>query len=808
MTRWFADGVFSWTSWEKTKSVETIAHENPDTGQITTLVRIHIPIVRDGYSRSYWYIDDRTDLVHPEYYGQAGSKELSDPLLTIVVSPEPTIEPVSVLKPGEAGFGKIRLAVIRLDSAASIAIDDESPRAGGMVGYGTPPAAPEQARTSTLPVDDTEFNQPGYEAVDLFRIERKPNSTRFYHQNGEWDVTVSYHDIFKPAAHRSYVEPRGSMAGINAQSAYAVYVTYTDGIDITANQRTSAAEALVFAVPFSIFIKYLYLRDIAARSLVELRAHPLQMRDVDALGLRGAGEYEEQAVELQYGTLDSLALDIFIMGVENTPAIGPIFEVGHLAYGMITGYDMFGRKLSQTDVGGMGLGAMMALLPHNGLSGFLGKCKALTDFMFNKAGPARLIAAGALLPSARQFLERAMPPMALEALRYVDMAEVEALLARYNLSSLTNADIARMMQDFARLLMAGLKKIPQVDSLPRVLAFKHFAAIHPEDFPYFTILRDEGKISDFSALVAAYDTALAAADPGLFKRYVLDTLGPQAWQTCLSELHHRAGRALIDFEKGGFRLASHGDNLAREMLARRWARRKEFLQGAPDMGRYTIEWILSLPAGSRVRAVLIFELGPRYETILRQIAYVQKYAVSAQQAAIYQRFIQTSFMLPYTTLRGRLVAEAGKIGHLFQCDHILESRFFRRGVIGNLPFHSDDWQAILVPYNGEVLRGLLRNRVTSALYTHTQKTALTRRYLPYGKEVYYSVQELFDTYQYIYVECLGLPYDFWAPIAEPIFRQLARARKEAIEIAQLPLKDLSLMVKNKTLAVKDLPEVR
>lgn len=808
MTRWAADGVFSWIDWSTAESVETIAHQDPDTGQVTVLARVHTPVIRDGYARSYWYVDDRKDLANPEYQGFPGFAELLDPMLTIVVSPEPTIVPVNVLKPEEKGSGKIRLAVLRLDSAASISIEEESPRVGAMIGYGAPPTSPEQTRTSTLPVDDTEFNQPGYEAVDLFRIERKPNSTRFYHQNGEWDVTVSYRDILKPAAHRAYAEPRGSMAGINAQSAYTVYVTYTDGIDITANQRTSAAEALVFAVPFSIFIKYLYLRDIATRSLVELRAHPLQMRDVDALGLRGAGEYEEQAVELQYGTLDSLALDIFIMGVENTPAIGPIFEVGHLAYGLITGYDMFGRKLSQTDVGGMGLGAMMALLPHNGLPGFLSKCKALTDFMLNKAGPARLIAAGALLPSARKFLERAMPPLAREALRYVNVAEVEALLARYNLSSLTNADIARMMQDFARLLMDGLRNIPKVDSMPRMLAIKHFAAIHPEDFPYFTILRDEGKIKDFPALVAAYDSALAAADPVLFKKYLIDNLGAEHWQTCLSELHHRAGRALIDFEKGGFRLASHGDNLTREMLARRWARRKEFLQGAPDMGRYTIEWILSLPAGSRVRAVLIFELGPRYETILRQIAYVQKYAVSAQQAAIYQRFIQTSFMLPYTTLRGRLVAEAGKIGHLFQCDHILESRFFRRGVIGNLPFHSDDWQAILVPYNGEVLRGLLRNGVTSALYTHTQKTALTRRYLPYGKEVYYSVQELFDTYQYIYVQCLGLPYDFWAPIAEPIFRQLARARNEAIEIAELPLEDLSLMVKNKTLAVKDLPEVR
>jgi hypothetical protein len=829
-TIWKAAKVFSYFVDSPDYRIEVIAYDDLENLSTIDLVRVRIPkflpkvfggdpvALYDGYERCFWEASDR-DSITQGIDGPPPQDQRLCPMLHLVVGPEPTVEPLAILKPEDPGQYGIRLCLVRVESATRVPQPGETPRLGSLIGYSESPVMASIYRRSSSALSDRDFDELGYAPTDLARIERQKNRHRIVHANEDWEIEVTFEDPYSPGTWLIDVEPLDNVPSWGVKSAYSVRITRTENISVSGSQKIWAPEGTSAVPNFGSLLLLLAQRNRATNSLVHAQSHELGMSEITAAGIRTAVEFEDMRLGVQPSGVESLILDSVIASLEMSPVVGSIFEFGHLTYALATGYDMFGRKLSQAELAMMGIGAFIGVLP--GVPGATGLklLKEHTDKVLRNAFPQSPVSLISLNPGLREiaekFFNRYAPDVAKEAIKKLDPSTPDDLIKRLKSTDPTKAQLADLVGRIGAILIPQIAKLPRIDSMPHCLALKHFSTIDPGDFHYFRDLYDRNQIPDYDALLEAFRESVKKSDPTIFQSYVTNQFGKQGWDVCSDELHRRVLGTIFDLENGGFRLAGHEDSFLREMLAQRWDKRRSYLEKAPNMGKVTLEWILTLPENSRVRMILQMELGPQYEKLLKRAVRLESYAVSPQSAAAFDQMMKgglekgsPSFSGPYTMMREKVVEIAGSVGRLFQCDHVLEARFFRRGFQTVWAMHSDDFQAFLVPYNGEVLRGLLAQRVSSAIYTHTQKSALTRKFIPYGKEGYFTTVEVFETYQYIYVHIFGLNFDFFVKQVGPIFSELAAARGEkAIKFEAIDSKTLGAQIKAKLELIRNEPMI-
>jgi hypothetical protein len=382
-----------------------------------------------------------------------------------------------------------------------------------------------------------------------------------------------------------------------------------------------------------------------------------------------------------------------------------------------------------------------------------------------------------------------------EAVEQVSEHEVPEMIEMLIKAADGQIALREALQFMAGKLMPHLRDLPMVENIPQGIFMDALGAVPPSSMSFAS---KYGLEPAASALDDVYYAALRAGDPAELRRYIQRQFGSEAWNEYIEAIRGEVVWRVFDIN-GGFRTPAMNESFWRELLEGGYSGYRAGKLAAGVTARDALEWAMRQTKKTRFHMALQMELGPLYKGLLDP-AWLRKlardYTVSAKQAKVYAEFVKgslsrvgPSIAMPYREMR-RVLTKTSKeigerLGHLFESDHVFEARFFRQGEIEGLPIHSADYIAILVPKNATVALALSERGVTGFLYTHARKTALAKKYLPYGKESKFTAQEIYNAYYHIYVHEFGWPGDFFRDLLGDVFSEVARMRGEKFVAQQL-----------------------
>ena len=808
--KWSADWTFDYAHRDEDFEYRTFAYERGEAnGGPVDVVTVATPAdVQDGWRRWAWYL--------------VGRRSPLKDILVVIAGPEVRVQhhnylPKGSMAPTQEGFD---IHVVRVPAARFVPQDGETPRLGTLVGTSVSPVLAHILRRQEGAMPDSDFEIDPCR-MDLARVTRSNTSADATHVAGEWRVDVQVVDELAPGAFDITVEPHPEAARLGTQSAFLVRVAHTANYEVSAMQRVSIAERLdpiatLGPLPFQALVDYFATQDRQARSLVEVERALLDDSAVAVQGLElNRAKYEPFPTSASFSLAETLFLEGVLAGVEMTPVVGSIFEFGHLTYAAVSGFDIYGRKVSQTDLILMGAFAVIGIVPGVPGHSSLRTYKEVGDSLTRKLNPEAASLVSLNPGPVSQFLkllDSPAPPLLREAARKVPDDEIGGLVTALKKAS-KGGGPRQLIDVMAGTVLPRLDDLDMIGELPLVLFARAMGRRHPQALESVAELVEAGDDATVQAVVAAYNRALKNADPNELQRVA----SPEMWEEYTEAVREAVVDRLFHPDLGGFRDAVNDEILFREFLTSGYENYTKKKLGKNEGPRIALEWALKQRSNSRFHQAMRLELGPEYKRILEPTWRSIRYGVSASAARVFKEFMsgsplevggqvyQRAVRLPYSEMRDLLRksgAEIGEsLGRLFETDHLLEKRFF--------PFldgsrHQKDFTSLLVPKNPDVARSLLDNGVDDFLYIHSKKTAAMARYLPYGFEELFTAQQVFNAYQRVFVHELGIPFGFFDELTGEIFEELARGQGRRLSRAEV--KDPRVLAARVDAVVRSLPQ--
>src|SRR5829696_752118 len=180
-----------------------------------------------------------------------------------------------------------------------------------------------------------------------------------------------------------------------------------------------------------------------------------------------------------------------------------------------------------------------------------------------------------------------------------------------------------------------------------------------------------------------------------------------------------------------------------------------------------LEWAAAQQPNSRYYAMLVAELGPDfYQNVLKPVIDSRRYWVDG--AAV--TFLRNNLGIVDDYDAGRALVKAAGLGRLIQLDHLVEQRILRYWdeLLEQLE-NAGNFSSAMVPANQFAAASFRKAGMTEFMYVHTVKTALMEKWVPGGNEAKFTVQELFDAYQLVFVHELHFSYDTFLFMVEGDF---------------------------------------
>ena len=421
------------------------------------------------------------------------------------------------------------------------------------------------------------------------------------------------------------------------------------------------------------------------------------------------------------------------------PVVGSVISVAHLGYQAATGHTLWGETVT-----------FRQLLLH-GMFALLG-CRADAP----EAAEILQKISGRLYPGLKLVSLNPGPDP-----RFV--AQIEEAANAYVLDAierLSSEDYSKALQTLDDVA-ADVKPLTELGTLlddvlypttveleagkvPDLLITQSLEWINPVNLEGFEAM----PLPRQQVVIDAYRSILGGTQaPSL----LFDRLEPELATQLTNRIDEwRVGRVLNVFFTG-FRSAS-----LRQAFAR-------YVAGG---GHYNaVQWAATRMDRANVQQ-LALALGSDFRSLLRQLDPDHVWNVTKDAAAHFA----ANGKVPdfYSTLS----KDNRGFGLLFESDHGIEFRFFRRQLdLEDFQLAYAHVQALLVPKNPIVAAQLPADIV---YYAHSVKTAMLARLIPHGFESAYTLQEVLDAYTLVYVHWLKVPLPIYQALVVDTFTGLAK----------------------------------
>jgi hypothetical protein len=789
---WRASGAFEYPANTEQERVRVISHlgsGKDEEKSASKVLSIHTPWAKeDGWQRACWFVVDRASPLKAQLF--------------IIAAPEVTIRryqaiPKSSFAPSPEGFA---IHVIRVPAARFVPQPGEAPRLGTFVGPSDYPVydrvrSPLPGQQQTL--SDTEFAADPCR-LDLARVERDVRRIRVGHIHGQWSVEAEIVNDDSPGAVDVIVQPHPQANSLGVPSAFLVQIFTLGDVAISAKQRLPAAAFVPYSLlGVKLLLSWLSGEGDQVSSLLEVQvaAIPIDKWNLDGYAPEGANFTSLSPVPSN-PLLENLSLDFVVAGLEMTPVVGTFFEFGHLAYCAVTGQDIFGRDVSQSDLVLMGVFAVIGIIPGVPGSSGLRALKEHGDKLLariNPMAPSMI----SLNPGPIELFHRLLSGNSSHIVKdiagQVGTKELDEAIESFSKRIDGTLDDLALVRKIADVLVPHLKDIPRVELIPEKLFAQAMGAVHPGSLPEIEIWRKNLPDSQASALgeefYQYFEEALHTQQPALLRSYMLANLPSDAWPAYSNAVRSEVLGRVFDEATGGFRSLKAEESLFREMLEagyQDYATKKLRKQIHP---RAALDWALQQGRNSRFHMLMQMEFGPDFKAILDPKWLDSRkwdYTVTPQTKAVFEKFWRgsahpdgASILMNYSdmvSLRSTLAGdEAATIYQRLPADHILDDRWARAGVMTEGFIDPSEFTAMLVPHNFEVAQNLIKAGVDpgNIWYLHSVKGRYSLQIFPPGREVQFTAQEIYNGYTHLYVNLMNLPAEFFEENFGHIFQELA-----------------------------------
>ena len=720
------------------------------------------PRYSDGWRRYAFDVPPRT--------------ELQPARLTVVGSPEVEIEPNPRLDP------PLPVSIVRVQRA------DYVPQEGELIRVGALLPLDLLAVATRIPMDDP-FATTQLSTVaqtDLAHVRHLPDGVVVTHGTGQWEVQIKVDPRASAAfAFEVTAAPAGGLR-LLAQSAFRVRVARRGAVTVEYRQRTTRAQV---RPGFGVHGDTSSVADVDVGD--DSSAEPIPM---SGLTLDRARGYRPAEMINRYPDWETTVANLVLTFATTAPVLagslagftplivlGTIYDFGVPLYAMVTGRDLVGTEVGTDQIVLLGVCAMVGAALDYGPE-FLKLSKGLLDRLIPATERAAVEAA--MNPAlARQLLQRTSPMLA-EAVGDITEPEAARLVQAMETAATSRSSAAfRELGDaVTEILLPRLAKAESIGEIPVPRYREVMRLTNVADAPAFLTLTAAQR----ATVAGRYAEAILRGDPGLLRlAEISPELAKQYDDLVTDAVIGRVFTASLD----GFRTATMDNPALGTSLGAGYEAYKAAKLRAGKTPRNVLDWAFQQRPNSRYYPMLVAELGPDFKELLRPVVKAARYAVDQNAADAYTLVL--GMVTTYEILRALLTGK--NVGHLLQADHILEQRFAKY-FEGLLPIGTDNFQTIVVPYNSTVVEGLKKFGHVVFPYTHTQKTALLRRLIPYGTEGTFTVQEIYNAYRLAYLHEFGLAETAqFKEALDTIFTEFwAVVRKEAREAGAAAAKDIRL----------------
>jgi hypothetical protein len=466
----------------------------------------------------------------------------------------------------------------------------------------------------------------------------------------------------------------------------------------------------------------------------------------DLSGLRA--EVVELPATMSPGTVQVGQAAEFAIGM--IPVVGSVVGLAHVGYMAATGHTLWGDEVSQSGVVAQGIFALL---------GCIGDTREAAEILAKVS--ERLYPGVKLVslnpgPDARFVAQvaEATNGYVLEALERLKVSG-EHMTLLHTLDETTAglkplSELGRLVED---TLWTTTSEVLSSGELPERMVTESLEWVHPANLDSFDAL----PLPRQHAIIDAYESVRSGVQRS---SYLFDRMEPELAGALLGRMDEwRVGRVMNVF-RTGFRPRRIAASFARYVSGR---------------GPYNaVQWAASRIRG-RDAAELELLLGKDFRSLVRQMDPEQLWNVSAEALAKWRTLPRGVDFYVDLTRKNR------GTGLLFQSDHGLEYRFFRRtpGLSEELRISHADVRAVLVPANPAVAAQL---PAADVLYAHSVKTAMLARLIPFGTESVFTLQEVLDAYTLVYVHWLNVPLPVYQGLVVDVLTDAAHELGQTLDL--------------------------
>lgn len=749
------------------------------TKKVTVLVKLAWdPVYSDGWRRFAWVVTSRPEAAFPE--------------LMVLASPEVQVEPTPPVTQGSA---YVSTSIVRLQAADFVPQFGEPVRLGSLLPTRSPIVLASSAADSSNPLlrppSDPAVPIPTVPLVDEAAVQWLPDGAQLRHQYGHWVVRIK---VDQRAAHGFAFELDAAPAAGNyalARSAFTLRIAHRGAIEVDVQQRSTR----IPIHPVLGVVEQMRSSQIDVSIAEDRSRGPLPATGVDVGAARGFRQVKATPL---YTDLENLSVNLPVQLTVLALSLAPgsagavlgvallIYELGNLAAAAAFGQDLLGNPVREDQLPTMAAFAIVSVFA----TGFqiAGAVRAADTAMNSRLVKvaetlAPDVKASEAVETAASLLDRFCSPLVRDALRRMDpkaaqrvLTELEAVVAKADpaaikrLSAVLNAEVIPL-----------LVNLPRTSGIPTLLYVEAMEAVHVADTAVYAALTPTQQ----RAAAVAFARARGAADPALLRLADISLELEAEYNDLVRDV---IVQKVLGPTMEGFRLPLLQPAILAEGIG---TGHTTYTAGKLRLGRRSaelLEWLAAQQSNSRYHSLAQAELGPDfYRNILKPILDSRRYAVDRAAA----KFLADHMDTVDDYRSGRELVSVAGLGRLIQLDHLFEQRFLRyMDEVLHLQEDAHTFAAEMVPANRFAAANFRAAGVHGFAYVHTVKTELMRKWVPYGTEGLFTLQELFDTCRLVFVHELKFTDDTFLSMFQADFEfvwQTVRTHADELVAAGEPL---------------------